>query len=195
MGVILVILALVAGYFFIKKYDAIEKFLFGRDDEDYVSAGLLPVVVCAFFGAIMGAVPMLESIFNTEWQSASICFVCGIMIVLVLSYNVFDAVVRMSSTGTVLGKILFATVACIIGAAVGAAGAIVVICIVIVVAIIFVAGLLLGGAAGGGKSSKSVTLEDGTVLSNSKGICGEDNFSDSGGSSWSKTGSDTYSKD
>lgn len=190
MGIILAICALVGGYFFLKYFDRIDASLFGSTDENYESFGMITVAICCFAGAVAAGGAFIESMFNFGWKMQSIHLMAAYIGAFCLAYCVYNAIVRMQSVGAIIGKILFMWVACGIGGLVGALGAVAVICVLILVAVLYVLAAVLSGNSSSGK--KSWKASDGTVIEESKGICGESYYQGNDGRNYDKVDDTTF---
>lgn len=189
MAILLAICALVGGYFFLKYFDRIDSSFFGSTDADYEPFGMIIVAVCGFTGAVVAGGTFIEEMFHFGWSVQTIYLMALYLGAICLAYCVYEAVVRMHSMGAVFGKIVFLWMACCIGAVVGALGAVVMICILIVIAVLYIVSAMLSSSGSKGKRWRA---DDGTVIEEAKGICGESYYSGNDGRSYEKTGDTTF---
>lgn len=191
MVIILAICALVGGYFFLKYFDRIDSSFFGSTDAEYEPFGMIVVAVCGFAGAVAAGGTFIEEMFHFGWPVQTIYLMALYLGAICLAYCVYEAVVRMRSVGVIFGKIVFLWVACCIAALVGALGAVLVMCVLIIVAVLYIVGAMLGSSGGKGKRWRA---DDGTVIEESKGFCGESYYSGNDDRSYEKTGETTFRK-
>lgn len=152
---ILVIVALVAGFFFVKKFSSIETYFFGTDDTQNGSLFLLASMAVGAFAAGWG---IITGVFNLDFNSSAILFagvgltfavVCGAM-----AYACFHS----SGVLNMLGRMVFLALSCVIGALIGAAGSVIVFGIIVLVVIGYV--LKFAASSSGSSSSSSSSSSD-----------------------------------
>lgn len=149
--------ALLLGILFIKYYNRIDKYFFGRTkcvvptirngqptlgvvtkETDYEPFGRTQILICAFCGALLGGIIIATS-FRIDYDSAKyLTLAIALIVVSTLSYNLYEAIARMTSFGACVGKVLFLTVTCVIGFGCGVLGSALV-CLAIMIYIIILA--------------------------------------------------------
>lgn len=189
MVIIVAICALVGGYFFLKYFDRIDLSFFGSTDEDYEPFGMIVVAICGFAGAVAAGGAFIEGMFDFGWNIRIIHLMALYLGAFCLAYCAYDAIVRMRTVGAIIGKTVFLWVACGIGALVGMLGAVAVICVLIIVAVLYILTAMLSG---GSSSKKRWKADDGTVIEEEKGICGESYYRGSDGQSYDKVDDTTF---
>lgn len=189
--VIAAIAALVGGYQFVKHYEEMDCYFFNKTEAHYESFGIMQVFACGVFGALAVFLPLLQWMFTTNWNMESINSALILYVIMAFSYNLYEAIVKMSSAGAMIGKFVFLTLACVVGGLVGALGSVVIIGLITLYLLALLFSAVLKGDSQ--SSKKRTVLDDGTELKNEKGICGEDNYSDSSGNTWDRSG-DTFTR-
>lgn len=207
--------ALLLGILFIKRYDRIDRHFFGRirrtvpdmntgrltlrtvasDDPDYKPFGRFQVLASAVCGAAICIIMVMTSNFfglGANYSAGkSLSLAAALVWVVILSYNLYEAIARMETFGTRIGKFVFLTAACVIGFGAGVVGS-----LLIFAAIVFYIIFLAMKFAVSGRSLKpgEIELDDGTVVRNRKGLFGEDNWEEKDGKNvFDRTG-DTFVK-
>lgn len=179
------ILILILGYQFLKHYNGIDSYFFGPknrpgETRDYEPFGRLQVLLCLIPGAMLTAIPILKKIFSLHGNEDSVMVGISLSLIVVLSFNLYEAIARMDTLGRRVGKFFFLTVACGVGVGIGALGSVIVFAFVVLYLIF----LAFSVALSGGSSKKGgFMLDDGTVVRNKKGLFGEDNYTDVSNSS------------
>lgn len=156
---ILVIVALVAGFFFVKKFSSIETYFFGTDDAQNGSLFLLASMAV---GALAAGWGIITGVFNLDFNSSAILFAgVGLTFAVVCSSMAY-ACFHSSGVLNMLGRMAFLAVSCIIGALIGAAGSVIVFGIIVLVVI----GYVLKFAASSSGSSSSSSSDSSSPVSN-----------------------------
>lgn len=204
------IVALILGYLFIKKYNEIDRYFFCRKkqwvptlknqqvglrkkiiiDSDYEPFGRWQVIACALIGALCVVVPILDHVFYIDLNSQPILLSGVLLLVVIVAFNLYEAIVRMPTVSKRIGKFVFLFVACAIGFGFGILGSLIVFMVIILYVVIFALRIALSGPD---LKKGEVMLNDGTILKNKKGLLGEDNYTGSDGMTWDREG-DTFSK-
>jgi len=189
MVIVLAIAALVGGYFFLKYYNNIDVSFFGSTSEDYEPFGSVTVLFCALAGAVSTGGEFINEITRAGWYMKDLHIGALVVGAVCLSYCIYNAIIRMKSTGAIVGKIVFLWAACGIGALVGALGSVVVLCVVILVMVLYIIG---GALSGGSKSGKRIVLEDGTEVEEKSGLLGEKYYKGKDGRDFDRIGEDLF---
>ncbi len=171
VSIIIVIVALVAGYFFIKNFSSIERFFFGSGDveSDEASSGILFIFAATAIGAIATGWGIISGIFDLSFSRQGILYTSVSLEALVIFSAMAYVAFHSTGVGQMIGKMVFMTVACIIGALVGAAGSAIVFAILVIVLFVYI----LGAALSGSSSSSSSSSSSG---SSSSGNSGDEEF-------------------
>lgn len=157
---ILVIVALVAGFFFVKKFSSIETYFFGTDDTQNGSLFLLASMA---MGALAAGWGIITGVFNLDFNSSAILFAgVGLTFAVVCSAMAY-ACFHSSGVLNMLGRMVFLAVSCVIGALIGAAGSVIVFGIIVLVVIGYV---LKFAASSSGSSSSSSSSTSAPVSNN-----------------------------
>lgn len=138
--ILLAVAALIFGYLFIKNYNKIDIRHFGRIKSDtptlvdgvpkfdtgvdpgYSPFGRVQVLVSALIGALFTGIPILHRVFYVDLDEKSLTLALTLALLIIVSYNLYEAVTRMPTAGKRIGKFFFLTAACAVGAGVGALG-------------------------------------------------------------------------
>ncbi len=185
---ILVVAALVGGYFFLKKYRKMDAALFG-DAEGYNPSGVYIVYASAIIGALFGCLFMYTEIANEQLNTEVMNVVISTVMSLVLCTSIYQSILAFDSVGIVIGKSLWMLFSCALAAVIGAVGSVVVITLVI---LYFVIGVLLRMIFGSGEKTK-IRESDGTEHTvQDMGMLGN---VDESGNTWTNKGFGEYEKD
>lgn len=150
--IIIAIIALIGGYFFVKKYDAIETALVGAEDE---TDGKVFVLWSAGAGALMTVGIVLHNMFNFDIPSWIFPYLGCAALITVFGMSMFDAMFNTATTGRAIAKTVIRFVACLIGAAMGAAVSIIMLAILCIWFFLKVAGGALSSSSSSSSSSPS----------------------------------------
>lgn len=192
-AIILMIIALIGGYFFLKNFERIDRSLFGADNPDYESYGLIPVMLCCLFGAIAVGGTFLQSIFDTSWDTNALQRLMLLWISFVAIFGVYQAFVHQEKTGSIIGKAVFMLLSCALSTVIGALGAVVLIVVLTIVLILYVAAFALGG--GNSKKEKYIIDENGNKVSlKSADLLPSDNLRGSDGKDYRDRGDGTVER-
>ncbi|MBQ7822784.1 MAG: hypothetical protein IJ338_01180 [Bacteroidaceae bacterium] len=190
-AIILMIIALIGGYFFLKNFERIDRSLFGADNPDYESYGLIPVMLCCLFGAIAVGGTFLQSIFDASWDTNALQRLMLLGVSFVAIFGVYQAFVHQEKTGSIIGKAVFMLLSCALSTVIGALGAVVLIVVLTIVLILYVAAFALGGG-GSSKKGKYIIDENGNKVSlKSADLLPSDNLRGSDGKSYRDCGDGT----
>lgn len=181
MPLVLIIIGLIAGYFFIKKYREIDSFLFSSI-EGYRPFGILIVYISALLGAIMGCLFLYSQM--KDQQDEADFTVIFIFWALLVCIGVFQSFIYLKSAGNIIKKTLFVIVSCALATIIGAMGSVAVICIAIIYAIL----VLIGKAALGDYGKRYTTTDE---FGNKRTLRseGNGNYRDDQGRSWTDSNS------
>lgn len=200
---LLVIIGLVAGYFFLKKFEYIDNSVMSSDDKNYESYGLSIVYLSAAVGAILGTSYFYHEIINKSGH-LNIYLEWSVIIMLLLACSaMLQAIVFENKISRILGKSVFMIFSCAIAFAVGAVGSVVVICILVLMLILYVIGGALSSSGSSHSSSSSNSQEDDhdATITDEHGYerklkdNGFGSYRDDKGDYWSKNGDGTVSRD
>mgnify|MGYP005972729023 CR=1 FL=1 len=188
--IIVGIVVLIGGYYFIKSFDKIDAHFFGSTSPDYEPFGLVLVILSALGGAIATGSSLANELFNLDIDTDSVVNTTCFGVIILIAFGFYISCMRMGNWGARIGKFCFLMIACLLGAGTGAIGSVVIICGIILYLLLIVFGTLLGG---GGSSKKKYILDDGTEVTKNAGLLGDDNYYDKQGSRWNRSG-DTFTK-
>lgn len=200
--IVLAILVLIAGYYFLKNFEKIDRHLFDSA-EGYEPFGIGVVYLSAVVGAFFGCLFIYCEMIDKSIEPVPIVAVVLTLLLMLVCYNVFQAFLYMHSSGGIFGKSLFMLVSCAFAMLVGAVGSVVVIILVIA----FLVLSLLGKAAFGDSSSSgeqrssSDSSEPEYTTSDEHGNTrtlkqdGWNRFKDDRGDYWNDNGDGTVSRE
>ncbi len=150
-----------------------------RESTDYKPFGRAQVLMSAVCGVFLGVMTYLAGWGIKTEIASGLSFVIVLIITMILSYNLYDAIVRMPSFGSRVGKFLFLTLFCGIGIVVGVFGSLLVLFALVFYFIVILFRMMLS-------SPKDIVLDDGTVVKKmGSGLFGEQYYKE-------KDGSNTY---
>ena len=196
------ILVLIAGYYFLKNFEKIDRHLFDSA-EGYEPFGIGVVYLSAVVGAFFGCLLIYCEMIDKSIEPVPIVAVVLTLLLMLVCYNVFQAFLYMHSSGGIFGKSLFMLVSCAFAMLVGAVGSVVVIILVIA----FLVLSLLGKAAFGDSSSSGeqrsssdssepeYTTEDEHGNTRTLKQDGWNRFKDDRGDYWNDNGDGTVSRE
>lgn len=181
--IIFIVIGLIAGYFFITKFEKIDRALFSSI-EGYVPFGSFVVYISAFVGAVFGCMFMYTGMIDKQFDLNGAFFSIAIFGVMMVCASIFQAFIYLNSAGSIIGKSIFMIVSCALAMAIGAAGSIAIICIAIIYAVL----LLIGKAALGDYGKRYTTTDE---FGNKRTLRseGNDNYIDDHGRPWTRTDS------
>lgn len=200
--IVLAILVLIAGYYFLKNFEKIDRHLFDSA-EGYEPFGIGVVYLSAVVGAFFGCLFIYCEMIDKNIEPVPIVAVVLTLLLMLVCYNVFQAFLYMHSSGGIFGKSLFMLVSCAFAMLVGAVGSVVVIILVIA----FLVLSLLGKAAFGDSSSSGeqrsssdssepeYTTEDEHGNTRTLKQDGWNRFKDDRGNYWNDNGDGTVSRE
>lgn len=200
--VVLIIIGLIAGYFFLKKFDYIDQTIMGGDNNDYESYGISVVYLSAFVGAIFGTLYFYYEVINKD-SYINFKYWGSVLMLLLTCSAILQAVIYENKFSRILGKSIFMIISCGIALAVGAVGSVVVICILAFMLILYVIGGALSSSGSSHSSSSSNSQEDDhdATITDEHGYerklkdNGFGSYRDDKGDYWSKNGDGTVSRD
>ncbi len=150
IAVLLIIVGLVAGYFFLKYYKQIDHKLFSSM-EGYQPFGLKLVYLSAILGAIMGCFVMFA-----EDQDETFSMFYGTVSILAMM-GVFQTFLYLKNPKAIAYKALFSVGSCLLAMVIGAMASVVLICLVIIWFILAMAGHATMDMLSGGIGKKKRT--------------------------------------
>lgn len=156
-AIIIMIAALVAGFFFLKKFTSIESYFFGSGDAeaDESSSGILFLFAATAIGALATAWGIIAGVFDLSFSRQGIVYMSVSLEALVIFSSMAYVAFHSDSVAQMIGKMVFMTVSCIIGALMGAAGSVIVFAILVIMLFIYIFGAALSGSSSSSSSSSS----------------------------------------
>lgn len=189
--VLAAIVVLILGWQFIKHYDKIDiKFFGGRTTPDYKPFGRIQVIVCACLGAFLSGIPLAHGTLHISMNESSLMFAVALALLVVISYDLYEAIARMPTFGSRIGKLFFLLFSCAIGTGIGALASVLVLLTVALLLICFVAWIMLQIMSG--RNVGSVIDEFGSKRTLKEGMDG--NLVDDLGRSWQRNDNGTVSR-
>ena len=196
--ILLVILGLIAGYYFLKNFEKIDRHLFDSV-EGYEPFGIGVVYLSTVVGAFFGCLFIYSEMIDKDMDSVPIVTVLLTLLLMLVCYNVFQAFLYMRSSGSIFGKSLFMLVSCAFAMLVGAVGSVVVILLVIAFLVLSLFGKVAFGSSSssGGQSSSSdssdpeYTIEDERGYKRTLKQHGWNTYRDDKGDYWEDNGDGT----
>lgn len=154
-AIIIMIAALVAGFFFIKKFSSIESYFFGSGDAeaDESSSGILFLFAATAIGALATGWGIIAGVFDLSFSRQGIVYMGVSLEALVIFSAMAYVAFHSDSVGQMIGKMVFMTVSCIIGALMGAAGSVIVFGILVIMLFIYILGAALSDSSSSSSSS------------------------------------------
>lgn len=200
--IVLVILGLIAGYYFLKNFEKIDRHLFASA-EGYEPFGIGVVYLSAVVGAFFGCLLIYCEMIDKSIEPVPIVAVVLTLLFMLVCYNVFQAFLYMRSPGGVFGKSLFMLVSCAFAMLVGAVGSVVVIFLVIAFLVLSLLGKVAFGdsSSSGRRRSSSVsdepeyTTEDKFGNTRTLKQDGWNRYKDDKGDYWNDNGDGTVSRE
>lgn len=156
-AIIIMIAALVAGFFFLKKFISIESYFFGSGDSgaDESSSGILFLFAATAIGALATAWGIIAGLFDLSFSRQGIVYMSVSLEALVIFSAMAYVAFHSDSVAQMIGKMVFMTVSCIIGALMGAAGSVIVFAILVIMLFIYILGAALSDSSSSSSSSSS----------------------------------------
>lgn len=127
---ILAIVALIGGYFFLKKYNKIDASLF-KSVEGYKPFGTQMVYLSAIVGAIFGGIFLYNGFASTNWNLDVLIVIVYTLFVLILCISIYQSILAFDTIGGMIGKSLWMIFSCALAFVIGAAGSFVVFCVIV----------------------------------------------------------------
>ncbi len=156
-----IIFGLVAGYFFLTKFNKIDNALFSSI-ENYQPFGISIVYISACAGAIFGCMFLYDQLSNNSTTLLSHTYsLIFIYLVMMICTSIFQAFLYMENVGAIIGKTMFMSISCILAMGIGFMASIVIITLVI---LLFIATLMGKAAFNIGESNASENKEDETII-------------------------------
>lgn len=161
---------------------------------DKIEANAYLATLSIMFVGLLGALSGGGRVFHEwfDWDTATNNVSMVALLILIWGLNLGESIIASKTALTALWRSLLLLVILLSVFAIGFIASVVVLFLVAAWVVLMV---LSGALSGASKSSggKGAVLDDGTKLTNQKGILGEDNYSDSSGGSWDRSG-DTFTK-
>lgn len=197
--IIIAIVAIIALFFFIKKYASIDAKLFDNGEGNYVPMGRVCLYISICLGAIMGFVVAIYSMvcsenpFDLGFSSWGIvCHIIPYLLFLTIAACFYKAFSVEEKLSRCIWRSLFMLGACLLGFVGGLLGSIITLILVCLWVALKVILAMLGGSSSGGKKRKW-KLDNGDEVTEEKGLCGESYYTGSSGKSYeTNDGGDTF---
>lgn len=190
------ILALIGGYFLIKKYNSLDRAFFGYNDPDYETSGLGFVIVGIAIGAVLTIIYAVWSMldYNQNFHSF-INYLGGCLLALNLAIAWFRTLTGPLPISGAIGKTVFLTFTILVGVLMGIAGSFIVLAAVVLYII-----LAAVSGASSSDSGKKVKASSGDIIDSFFGDktlthSGGDEYRDSAGNRYRRDGNDFYKID
>lgn len=184
------ILALIAGYFFIKKFTSIDRYFFSGGDPDYEPSGDRYLMLSIIIGALGSAAYFGNKLFYWDLNPKAIIYMAASCVATITFMAMIYAIAFYERPAMCFGKCVFMLFTCLIGAAMGVAGSVILFVIVVLWLILAV----LGSAISGNPDKVKVKSNDmiGSIFGGEKTLTHEsgDIYRDSSGHHYEKNGSD-----
>lgn len=191
------LVALIAGYFFVKKFSTIECYIFGNGDKDEYGAesGEIFLIISIAFAALASAWLLLVNVFNLDFSKEMIVYAGVGLVAVDIFAAMAHAMFNSTSIGRMLGKMLFMAVSCVIGALMGVAGSVIVFAILALMFALFVLkAMLSGGLNTSSSSSNSNSPANDDVEISVEGELGVRRAKDLGGGTYRDNCGDTWTR-
>ncbi|WP_455666679.1 hypothetical protein [Phocaeicola sp.] len=156
MEIVLLIAGMVAGYYFIKRYDRIDLWVCAGRIKDYEPFGEMFVLLSMLFGALAGCLFFYAEMSGEVSESGNALVLCA----LTIGCAVYQAFLRLEHKQDIWVKSVWGVMSCFLASVIGFIGSIV----VLVIACIFLILMIVGAAAAPGKYTHSVTDEFGNKV-------------------------------
>ena len=164
--IITMIIAVVAGFYFIKKFPSIEHRFFGNGDtDDEEASGVIFLYACTAIGALATAWGFIAGIFDLSFRMEGIIYAGVSLVAIVMFGSMVYSTFHNMGVGQMIGKMAFMAFSCVVGALMGAAGSVILFGILIIVLFFYIFGAALSGS--GSSSSSSSSSSDASSSSSS----------------------------
>ncbi len=128
--IVLAIIAVIAGYFFIKKYNDMDKALFG-DIKGYHPIGIYLVYISVTMGAIFGGLFLYQELGDESLNTDMFYVLVYTIMSLILCTSIYQSILIFDSAELIIGKSLWTIFSCALAFIIGAAGSFIVFCVVV----------------------------------------------------------------
>lgn len=153
--IIFIIIGLVAGYFFLTKFEKIDRALFSSV-KNYQPFGILIVYLSAIIGAVFGCLFLYKQMIDTQVNLDNINFTIIMFLSMLICASIFQTFIYLDSAGSIIGKSVFMIVSCALAMVIGAVASVVIICLVILYLILMILGkAAFSSTSSSGSSSSS----------------------------------------
>ena len=155
--IIMMIVAVVAGFFFIKKFPSIEHRFFGSGDagDEESSSGVIFLYTSAAIGAFTAAWVFIAGVFGLYFNKEGVFYASASLLAIVTFASMAYSAFHNTSVGQMIGKMVFMAFSCVVGALMGAAGSVILFGILIIVMFFYIIGAALSGSGSSSSSSSS----------------------------------------
>ncbi|MFI3258900.1 MAG: hypothetical protein R3Y16_02255 [Rikenellaceae bacterium] len=177
MFIVYCIIALIAGYFLIKKFTQIDHAFFadviGRSE-----FGLINLIIAAISGAIAGSSWILTEVFEWDGDAKPFLIISIIVFGASMAHIVYTSIIQIKGVSGIISKILYLTILSIFMCGVGIISSF----IALLLATVLLVLMYLGGM---GNGKKTLRTEGGIELKESGGgLFGEKYYKDKNGTEY-----------
>ncbi len=167
MGIIIAILLLIGGYYYLMNYERIDRFVCQNEGEEYDQFGLWPVFVCTFLGAVKGCIFVYKEVIHRSAEiGPEVSATIYTFAILTGAIGVYEAFFRLNNSITICKKVLLLIFSCGFGMLTGIFASVAVICLLIGVALL----MLFGKVSMDSLKSSSKRSADATMIDNTGAI-------------------------
>lgn len=202
--IIIAIVAVVALYFFIKKYSKIDATFFDNGSVDFLPMGRVAVYASVCLGAVLGFVVAIYSMFNTDFPFelgfrswGIVCNIVPYLLFVTIATCFYTAFAHEVSWGRRFARSFFMLFACILGFIGGIVGSVLVLVVLFLWFLLKFIFAMVFGKSSSGSSTSSSSGDDYDYLATdqygferklkSNGFGG---FTDDKGNRWKKEGNE-----
>lgn len=160
MGIIFAILLLVGGYYFLKNYERIDRFVCEEENSSYEQFGLWPVFTCTFLGAINGCLFVWKEVIHRSAEiGPEVTATIYTLAIMTCAIGIYETFFRLTDPATIGKKVILLLFSCAFGMLVGAFASVVVICLLLFALLAMLFGKVsMDSLKSTGKSRRSGTL-------------------------------------
>lgn len=194
MSILLAIIALIAGYFFIKNFDAVENYFFHDKNDKGFSTPEILLFISIGMGALTGIYSVLGKWFDFVENPIDGYSTGGAVYLCVICMGIYYSFLKYQTVTSICTRSIFIVLSCTIGFYIGFAGSLIVIGLLLLILALYVfAAMFGGGSSGSGK--KTIVDGNGEEHELSRGMLGEE--MDEKGDTWTRSGiiGDDYMRD
>lgn len=203
--IIIAVVAVVALYFFIKKYSKIDATFFENGSVDFVPMGRVAVYASVCLGAVLGFVVAIYSMFNTDFPFelgfrswGIVCNIVPYLLFVTIATCFYTAFAYEVSWGRRFARSFFMLFACILGFIGGIVGSVLVLVVLFLWFLLkFIFAMVSGKSSSGSSTSSSSDDDDYDYLAIDQYGCerklksnGYGGYTDDRGDRWKKVGNE-----